>query len=105
MKISLQLTIESLEDVYAAFDALCAAESMFINEEQPIQEEQPIPQEESEKKGHGGGRPSGLPQTEEVKEKIGLKIAGRLWYNDGKVNVRRYEKPGPQWYKGQLRHN
>lgn len=100
MKIRLQLTIESREDIYKAFDTLCAAEAMLTKEE-PIEKEP----EETEELNQNVFRMSGWHLSDETKQKIGEKIVGRLWYNDGEVNVRRYEQPGPRWRRGQIRHN
>jgi len=106
MKTRLQLTIESREDIYKAFDTLCAAEAMFTKEE-PIEKEQPMQEEpeETEELNQNVFRMSGWHLSDETKQKIGEKIVGRLWYNDGEVNVRRYEQPGPRWRRGQIRHN
>ena len=108
MKIRLQLTIESREDIYKAFDTLCAAEAMFTKEE-PMQEE-PMQEEleETEELNKNVFRSGGWHISEEGKQRISEASKGRFinryWYNDGEVNVRRYEQPGPEWARGVIRH-
>ena len=118
MKIRLQLTIESREDIYKAFDTLCAAEAMFTKEEpmqeEPMQEEpmqeEPMQEEleETEELNKNVFRSGGWHISEEGKQRISEASKGRFinryWYNDGEVNVRRYEQPGPEWARGVIRH-
>ena len=111
MKIRLQLTIESREDLYEAFDTLCAAEAMFTKEDHLIHEEQPMQEEpkETEELNHNIIRSGGWHISEEGKKRISESSKGRFinkyWYNNGEVNVRRYVQPGPEWNRGVIRHN